>query len=59
MTGEPNLGCATTRELLSECAVRFEIQGETPEEKRALDALDLMLAELPDRVLAYRTVDAR
>jgi len=54
---EPSLGLATTRQLLEELAARFELLGETHEEADALGAVRACLDWLPERVLAYRTVD--
>ena len=57
----PNLGCATTRELLEEIRARAEVAvtiGEYPEEMNdmAIGAANL-LQSLPGSMLSYRTVD--
>lgn len=62
MDCKPNLGCATTRELLTEIEARgrisFEHGGGYPEERdMAIGAANLLQA-LPGSVLDYRTVDA-
>lgn len=58
---EPNLGCATTRELLLELKARGEISatiGEYPEEMNsmAIGAANL-IDMLPGSMLDYRTID--
>jgi len=59
---KPNLGCATTRELLLELKARGEVShtiGEYPEEmgSLAIGAAN-MLDLLPGSMLNYRTVDS-
>jgi hypothetical protein len=61
ITEQANLGLATTAELLHE----LEARGWTwPEDEARGSALDMaraarhMTAQLPDEVLAYRTVDS-
>jgi hypothetical protein len=50
---EPLLGCASTRELLDELKVRFQVSGEfnLAEDIREITEI------LPDDALSYRTVD--
>jgi hypothetical protein len=58
---EPNLGLATTRELLQEIQVRAEVSmavGEYPEEMNSVVLItENLLDSLPKLMLDYRTVD--
>ncbi len=51
---EALLGLATTRSLLEELQVRFQVSTPHPDSEQAMD---FMLHELPEDVLKYRTVD--
>lgn len=51
---EPLLGLATTRQLLEELEVRFEIPTRDPV---TMQTIRRLLQQLPDDVLDYRTVD--
>lgn len=59
---KPNLGCATTRELLSELYARGQVSsiiGEFPVHMAHLETYSrTFLNLLPDEVLDYRTVDS-
>lgn len=52
----PNLGMATTRQLLAELAARFEIHGSAT--SVTASGMHELLGTLPMAVLDYRTVDS-
>ena len=54
---KPNLGLASTRELLEELLARGENVGDFPGERLASRA-DGLLRYLPDALLDYRAVDS-
>jgi len=57
----PNLGCATTRELLQEIKARGEISyaGDRPEDgTKMIMVAEVLLDELPQSILDYRIFNA-
>lgn len=53
---QANMGLATTRELLSELAARFDLS-EWEHSDLFVTRVEIMLGELPESELNYRTVN--
>lgn len=62
-TQQPNLGLATTRELLQELAARFDLEALRPYPAKdphagvALIRVSMLLQRLTPKTLDYRTVE--